>query len=449
VSGLLSIGKTGVLAYRDALAGISENVVNANNDGFARRQVTMKEQTAAAGPILLYRNSSSFNGVQAADVTRVWDQYRAQTAWSANSDSSQASTRSQWFGTVESALDDGDSGVGVKLTAIFTSANALSANPTDGTLRQSFLYAIQDAAGSINNTAAALTKIGSTVSTHATDAVAQVNDALATLAKVNIALKTSPQGTSGRAALEDQRDSIIGTITDKIGIDITLDSAGSATVRMNDSGGAVLLDGSSIIPAELALQTASDGRLSMTVTIDSNTSAVSPTSGSLAGYAEAATQIADRRKQLDTLAAGLVQQLNTWNAQGTDLNGNAGGALMSGTDAASVALSVTDTNLVAAADGTGPNGNLLALSNVRGSTGAEAAWRSIVNDQALRVQSAETKATSATSAKDSAYSDLDDVSGVDLDAEAADLMRFQQAYSASAKIIQTARETLQSILELF
>ena len=449
MSGLLSIGKTGVLAYRDALAGISENVVNANNDGFARRQVTMKEQTAAAGPILLYRNSSSFNGVQAADVTRVWDQYRAQTAWSANSDSSQASTRSQWFGTVESALDDGDSGVGVKLTAIFTSANALSANPTDGTLRQSFLYAIQDAAGSINNTAAALTKIGSTVSTHATDAVAQVNDALATLAKVNIALKTSPQGTSGRAALEDQRDSIIGTITDKIGIDITLDSAGSATVRMNDSGGAVLLDGSSIIPAELALQTASDGRLSMTVTIDSNTSAVSPTSGSLAGYAEAATQIADRRKQLDTLAAGLVQQLNTWNAQGTDLNGNAGGALMSGTDAASVALSVTDTNLVAAADGTGPNGNLLALSNVRGSTGAEAAWRSIVNDQALRVQSAETKATSATSAKDSAYSDLDDVSGVDLDAEAADLMRFQQAYSASAKIIQTARETLQSILELF
>jgi len=449
MSDLLSIGKTGVLAYRDALAGISENVVNANNDGFARRQVTMKEQTAAAGPILLYRNSSSFNGVQAADVTRVWDQYRAQTAWSANSDSSQASTRSQWFGTVESALDDGDSGVGVKLTAIFTSANALSANPTDGTLRQSFLYAIQDAAGSINNTAAALTKIGSTVSTHATDSVAQVNDALAALAKVNIALKTSPQGTSGRAALEDQRDTIIGTITDKIGIDITLDSAGSATVRMNDSGGAVLLDGSSIIPAELALQTASDGRLGMTVTIDSNTSAVSPTSGSLAGYAEAATQIADRRKQLDTLAAGLVQQVNAWNAQGTDLNGNPGGALMSGTDAASVALSVTDTNLVAAADGTGPNGNLLALSNMRGSTGAEAAWRSIVNDQALRVQSAETKATSATSAKDSAYSDLDDVSGVDLDAEAADLMRFQQAYSASAKIIQTARETLQSILELF
>ena len=43
MSNLLSIGRSGVLAYQSALAGISENVVNANNDGFARRQVTMKE----------------------------------------------------------------------------------------------------------------------------------------------------------------------------------------------------------------------------------------------------------------------------------------------------------------------------------------------------------------------------------------------------------------------
>jgi flagellar hook-associated protein 1 FlgK len=79
----------------------------------------------------------------------------------------------------------------------------------------------------------------------------------------------------------------------------------------------------------------------------------------------------------------------------------------------------------------------------------EATWKGIVNGQALKVQSAQTQAATAASAKDSAYSDLDNVSGVNLDTEAADLMRFQQAYSASAKIIQTARDTLQSILALF
>jgi flagellar hook-associated protein 1 FlgK len=187
----------------------------------------------------------------------------------------------------------------------------------------------------------------------------------------------------------------------------------------------------------------------MTVTTNGTTSAVSPTSGALAGYAEAASQIVGRRQQLDTLATNLVTQLNSWNTQGTDLNGNPGAGLLSGTDAASLSLAVTDPNLIAAADATNANGNLLTISTLRGATGAETAWRSMVTDQGLRVQSATTQATSAASAKDSAYSDLDNVSGVDLDTEAADLMRFQQAYSASAKIIQTARETLQSILDLF
>jgi flagellar hook-associated protein 1 FlgK len=449
MSDLLTIGKSGVLAYQSALAGISENVVNANNDGFAKRQVTMKEQYTAGGPMFLYRGASSFNGVQAADVTRVWDQYAASKAWGANSDNSQASTRSQFFGTIQSALDDGDSGVGVKLTAIFTAGNQLAANPTDSTLRQSFLYALQDAAGSISRVGNNLTKISNTIASQAGDAAGQINDSLAALARINLSLKTAPQGTSGRASLEDQRDTIIGAISDKIGVDVTFDSYGSATLRVNDSGGPVLLDGSSANPGLVSLSIAGNGTFAMAVTDQGTTSAVSPISGALAGYAEAANQLAGRRQQLDTLAGNLVQQINNWNAQGTDLNGNPGAALMSGTDAASIAVSATDPALVGAANASSPNGNLLTLSALRGATGAETGWRSMVNDQALRVQSAQTLATSAAAAKDGAYSALDQVSGVDLDTEAANLMHFQQAYSASAKIIQTARETMQAVLDLF
>ena len=76
-----------------------------------------------------------------------------------------------------------------------------------------------------------------------------------------IALKTAPEGTSGRAALEDQRDTIIGTITDKVGVDVSLDTYGAATVRMNSAGGPLLLDSSSIDPAHLSLQTSATGTL--------------------------------------------------------------------------------------------------------------------------------------------------------------------------------------------
>ncbi len=449
MSDLLSIGKSGVLAYQSALAGISENVVNANNDGFARRKVTLSEQATAAGPMFAYRTSAMFNGVQAANVSRVWDQFRAQRAWNANSDSSQASTRSQWFATVENAMGDGDTGVGTKLTAIFTAANALAANPGNATQRQSFLYAIQDAAGAINRTASDLQKIAGSVASQAGDAVGQVNDALGTLARVNLALKTAPQGSSGRAGLEDQRDTLIGKISDKVGIDVALDPMGAATIRLGDTGGPILLDSSSTAPAQLDLKVNILGQLSTTVSGGGTNAPVTISSGALAGYAEAANQISDRRQQLDTLAVNLAQQLNTWNKQGKDANGNAGADLITGTNAATLALAVTNTDLVAAANAGSANGNVVAISSLRGSSGAEQAWRLMVTDQGLRVQSAKDLETSASAAKDSAYSDLDDVSGVDLDAEAADLLRFQQAYSASAKIIQTARQTLQAIFDLF
>jgi flagellar hook-associated protein FlgK len=42
----------------------------------------------------------------------------------------------------------------------------------------------------------------------------------------------------------------------------------------------------------------------------------------------------------------------------------------------------------------------------------------------------------------------DRVSGVSLDEEAADLIRFQQAYQASARIIQTANNLFEAVLQV-
>ena len=50
--------------------------------------------------------------------------------------------------------------------------------------------------------------------------------------------------------------------------------------------------------------------------------------------------------------------------------------------------------------------------------------------------------------RDNAVFSRDALSGVDLDTEAVDLMRFQQAYSAASRVIQVARDTIQSILDI-
>ncbi|MCA1956037.1 flagellar basal body rod C-terminal domain-containing protein, partial [Zymomonas sp.] len=63
--------------------------------------------------------------------------------------------------------------------------------------------------------------------------------------------------------------------------------------------------------------------------------------------------------------------------------------------------------------------------------------------------SAATNATNTKNLYNTAAKTRDSLSGVDLSTEAAQLLRYQQAYNASAKILQTAQTTMQAILELF
>ena len=61
--------------------------------------------------------------------------------------------------------------------------------------------------------------------------------------------------------------------------------------------------------------------------------------------------------------------------------------------------------------------------------------------------SAKAEAAAAATWRDNSYAALDEVTGVDLDTEAAELLRYQQAYNASARIIQVARETIQALFD--
>ena len=449
MSDLLSIGRSGVLAYKGALAAVGENVTNADTDGFARRQVVLREQRTAGGPFQVYRTSDAFGGVQASEITRVWDQYRAANAWSANSDSSAAGTRAQYLKTVESMLGDGDTGVGARLTAVFTSGTALAANPGDSTLRQTMLAAIGSAAQALGQSNADLGKVATTIGTQAQAMVGQANDQLVTLGKLNVALHAAAPGTPGRAQLEDQRDQLISTLSGSFGLDVSLDTSGAATVRLDGFAGQQLLASNSATPALLQLTQASDGRLSLAVADGTTSHAVTPISGAIAGLVDVAGTIAGRRQQLDGLAAKLATGINAWQKAGKTAAGVPGAALLTGTTAATIALATSDPAAIAASDGTSANGNLLTLSTLRGSDGVEAGWRALVADQSLMTSSANTAANAAAAQKDSAYSAYDETSGVDLDSEAADLLRYQQAYAASAKIIQAAKETVQSILDLF
>ena len=185
----------------------------------------------------------------------------------------------------------------------------------------------------------------------------------------------------------------------------------------------------------IAVTAAADGRLSFTI----GGSGFDPSSGSLAGLGQAADHIADQRASLDTVAVQFATQLNSQHAAGLDANGAPGAARFSGTSAATLTATSLTADQVAAADATSSNGNMLAIGGMRGANDPEAAWSNQLASQSQATASARAQEAAAWTRADGAAAARDSVSGVDLDQEAAELLRFQQAYSAAARVIQVAR----------
>jgi flagellar hook-associated protein 1 len=183
--------------------------------------------------------------------------------------------------------------------------------------------------------------------------------------------------------------------------------------------------------------------------------------GNLAGDLQLRDQeISSLKSSLDTLASGIATSVNTQNAAGFDLNGNAGGNIFvppaAGPGAAqSLAVSISDPNLVAAsADGTpGNNANSTALANLQNQT--VIAGQTPINYYSgivFQVGNDAANASTALSSSQLLTQQLQDqqnaVSGVSLDQEGANLVQFQTAYNAAARVASVIATLFQTTINM-
>jgi flagellar hook-associated protein 1 FlgK len=116
-----------------------------------------------------------------------------------------------------------------------------------------------------------------------------------------------------------------------------------------------------------------------------------------------------------------------------------------------ISVALADGRGIAAASATGGKrdaSNLTALQGARSSGGFETRTTTLIAGNAAALEQRKVVADAQGAIRDGAVSSFASASGVDLDSEAVDLLRFQQAYQASSRVIQTARDTLQTILDL-
>lgn len=445
MSDMLSIGASGVRAYQTALTTVSENIANAGNAGYTRRATNVKEVIATSST-----SGASITGlgVVANGIIRQSDDLRAADVRNAGADLAKTEAGATWLERIEGALTGNQ--LGDRLTSFFNSATAVAADPSALAPRATMLESAASLATAFSGTSDALAGAAADLDATAEAAVGNLNSLLAGLAKINSGIGRTPQGTSGSAALMDQRDQLLEQMSAITDVSVSLDATGRATVRAGGEAGPVLVRGDQA--AMVTYVRNDEGAMSFAVHGAGDTQVLTPSGGALAGMAEGAQRIAAAREQLDSMATAFVDGVNAVQAGGRDLAGNAGAAMFEAGDPPSkISMILTDPRGIAAAGvggGSRDNSNLANLTSLRSTGKFETGLTDLVSTNAATLAARRTVATAQGVIRDNAVAAHSSASGVNVDEEAVDLIRFQQAYQASSRVIQVARDTLQSILDI-
>ncbi|MXP27616.1 flagellar hook-associated protein FlgK [Porphyrobacter algicida] len=440
-SDLLTIGASGARAARSALDVTAQNIANANTEGYVRRSVSL-EEVAGAGSAWRQQDLT-LAGVRVAGVDRNVDLFRQSEVRRTSGDASRASAELQGLENIESAVEQArpyEAVVGFE-----AALRQLASDPLSSDLRAAAIGAAQSMAGAFNLASSSLGAVGAGATFSANAGVEDINSFATQIARINRNIARTGAGSSERATLLDQRDNLLGQMADTADVSISFKGDGQVAVRMGGASGPALVDG--INTGTLNMSVQADG----TLAFDVDGTAVTIASGELAGHASTLTAVNDARTQLDASANGIAAIVNSSQAAGVDRAGNSGQPLFSGTGAAGLTVATTDGAALATAPaGSGAQsldgGNLSALIGALDSGGVASGLSNSIYQLSQRASDQQMTSDALGAIASGAKIALDQQSGVDLDQEAANLVRFQQAFQASARSMQAASDIFDTLL---
>lgn len=443
-SSLITIGRSGAAAARASLELTAQNIANSGNEDFSRRSLSQSELVGSA-TVGLY-SGVAFNGVQLGTIQRADNALAREQVRATGSDLARADAELEGLRDSETALEQSRLFEG--LVDFEAALTRLASDPLDPALRITAFESARQLADRFQLADNSLGDARELTQSQVNAGVNEVNQQAATLARINEQLTRTEPDTAGQAALLDQRDAALAALSEELGISVQFEERGVANVRIGDASGPTLVDGTSA--TALSSIFAADG----TVAFDLGGAALSPDSGALAGRAGALAAQADLQAQLDSIALSTITAANTAQANGSAQDGSAGQPLFSGSTAADIGLALGSANGLATAPAGAPAGsrdttNLTALIAAIGADdGPVAGSDALLLGISSRISGQQTTRSALAAIAESAQSALQREIGIDLDTEAANLVRLQQAFEANSRVIQVAAELFDTVLGL-
>jgi flagellar hook-associated protein 1 FlgK len=415
-------------ALERALSVIQENVGNASTPGYARQ-----DQAVAI-------DSSSDANVTQTISSR--DQFAEAAVRQQNSLFGHYDQLNSILQSAQSNFPaSGDSGIPAAINNLFSSFSALSTSPNDATARELVIAQAGQLASNFTSTSDNLAGIEASAKQQISSEVDTINHLASLVQQYNTTSQVNSAGVKD-PIVDAKLNDTLEQLSEFGNIQALQQSDGSISLLIG--GQTALVVGASQFPLTADVASGATAKIR-----DSNGNDITSTitGGRLSGSLQAVNQsIPSYLDGLNQLAKGIADTVNTTLASGVDSNGAAGAPLFTYNPAAGAAATLAVTNItqdqLAAASGGAPggNGNALALSalgtapSLNGFTYA-GFFGNVAAQVGQDVSNASDGVSVQTQLLAQARAQRTDVSGVSLDDEAIQLVAFQRAYEATAKVV--------------
>ncbi|GBD00116.1 Flagellar hook-associated protein 1 [bacterium HR17] len=443
-----------LLAHQTALAVAAHNTANAQNPDYTRQIARLKAALPVPEPSL--KEGMSFGqlgtGVTVGEIARQYDALLATSLRLADSRVGYYETLVNGLERVEALVGEPtDSGISALLNQFFEAWRDLAANPENMGARSLVLERARSLLNRFNTLQAQLSHERDLSLTQMQEEVNHINRLLEQVARLNgqiVAAKTAGLQPND---LMDERDAVLRDIARLLPIQVSEQPSGSVMVL---AGGHELVNATRFRPVRLTFD--ADGK---PIVVLNDTNDLVPLGdgvlGALQEFSHSVVQ--SLRDQLQRLVDALANAVNALHQTGFGLDNTTGVpffVLVDGKWQVNPTLLSDPRKVAASQTGAVGDGRVAAaiadiadtpLPDLSGQT-VMAAYTNVVGAFAAKTNGAQNALSAFQQARQFLLDRRDSVSGVSIDEEMVDLMRFQQAYIAAARVIQVVDNLVNDLL---
>ncbi|MBO6793891.1 MAG: flagellar hook-associated protein FlgK [Balneolaceae bacterium] len=447
---LFEISKSGLAGAQRSLSVTSNNIVNADTEGYTRQRVdrTPVGYNSAYGNVGL--------GVNISTANRLRNEMNDQLTNQNRQDLGSMTYKNQVFERLQAAMTTDSGGdLDVRISSFFDSFSDLANNPQDMSVRNSLLTEAQQLSSKLNNLDQHLVETGDLIAQSTATTISDVNTLLAEIYELNTSItRSTSMGTMDSASL-DLRVQKLEELSGLVDFTQMTADSGATEIRI---GGVRVLDEEKLLPIKSEYNP-NEQQLFLRI---SGGTMIDVSGGELGAQIDMyENDIPDLKAKLDLIASTIVSEVNAIHQSGFGLNDATPRAFFDPTGVSAGSISVNPDllanpeNIAASTvSGEAGNGSLAAQINDLRENG-------IVNGRKLIDFTIEAISkpgaqiftlSSQIETKEAEIAMLqtqqERQAGVNIDEELANMIQFQNSYQGAARVMQTATELYDTLLSI-